>query len=656
MPQIKLRHKQTNSRFSLLATMLIIACGYFALTRLALFIVSFPLVDPTASVFFELTAIGLIYDLAFFAFASIPFVLYISFLPNKAWTSRFNRALVHIVSFLILYAIGFVALAEWFFWDEFTVRFNFIAVDYLVYSREVTNNIIESYPLVRLLIGLLLLSTLLYITLLRPRLNHALNVVEPFNKRTRLATILLLAPVMFFFLLGQSTRSFSDNNYLNELASNGPYQFFAAFRNNELDYNTFYSTLPDDQASNLLKQNVFRKTDHLRLSNKPYSLARSIINPAGEKPLNVVLIMVESLSAKYLGKFGNTEGLTPNLDRLSEQSLFFNQFYATGTRTTRGLEAVTLSIPPTPGRSIVKRLGRETGMWSLGNVLKTQGYNTQFIYGGDGYFDNMNAFFSGNGYTVIDKSNIPDDQVIFSNAWGVSDEDLFNTTLNQADKANTQGSPFFFHLMTTSNHRPYSYPAGRIDIASGSGRNGAVKYTDWAIGSFIEQAKTKPWFNNTVFVIVADHCAGSAGKTALPLDKYHIPLLIYAPAQIQSKTVNTLSSQIDLAPTILSILNVSYDSFAFGNDILSMQKSDERALIGNYQHLGLYANHRLSILSLRKAMSIVQYGQEQGVTNVRSINEADEQTKRNIAYYQGASYIYQNRLNTYPLLGTQDAN
>jgi len=350
------------------------------------------------------------------------------------------------------------------------------------------------------------------------------------------------------------------------LASYAHYQFFASFTNNYLDYNTFYSTLPDDQASNLLKQNVFRKTDHLGLSNKPSSLARSIITPAGEQPLTFVLIMVESLSANYLGKFGNTEGLTPNLDRLSEQSFFFNQFYATGTRTTRGLEAVTLSIPPTPGRSIVKRLGRETGMWSLGNVLKTQGYNTQFIYGGDGYFDNMNAFFSGNGYTVIDKSNIPDDQVIFSNAWGVSDEDLFNTTLNQADKANTQGSPFFFHLMTTSNHRPYSYPAGRIDIASGSGRNGAVKYTDWAIGSFIEQAKTNPWFNNTVFVIVADHCAGSAGKTALPLDKYHIPLLIYAPAQIQSKTVNTLSSQIDLAPTILSILNVSYDSFAFCND------------------------------------------------------------------------------------------
>lgn len=651
-----IKPNKTGSRFQSLHSMLVIACSYFILTRLTLFIASLPFVDQNISHFLELNFIGLIYDFAFLAYASIIFIVYLVALPNRWWSSRFNRLISHTISFVILYGMGFVAVAEWFFWDEFNVRFNFISVDYLVYRREVTDNIAESYPIISLLLLLLLITSLIYAVWVRPRLNHALDSTEPFSKRCFIGASLLALPVLFFFLLDQQTRTFSDNNYLNEVASNGPYQFFAAFRNNELDYDTFYATLPDDQASKLLKQNVLADRAKITFPNKPYSIERNIASIGKKKPMNVVLIMVESLSANYLGSFGNTEALTPNLDDLAEKSLFFENFYATGTRTTRGLEAVTLSIPPTPGRSIVKRLGRESGMWSLGNVLKDKGYNTQFIYGGDGYFDNMNTFFKGNGYDIIDKSDIPEEQISFSNAWGVSDEDLLKKTLDQADKASVQGEPFFFHIMTTSNHRPYSYPEKRIDIPSGTGRQGAVKYTDWAIGNFIAQAKNKPWFNNTIFVIVADHCAGSAGKTNLPIDKYHIPLFIYAPSILQAKPIETLSSQIDLAPTILSLLNVSYNSFAFGKDILSMRKDEERALIGNYQHLGLYSNQRLSILSPRKEMSVVQLNSEKNITKVQSISEPDEHMMSNIAYYQGASYIYKNRLNKYTLKREQYAN
>lgn len=647
---------KAGSRFQSLLTMLIVACSYFILTRLTLFIASLPFTDQNMSRFLELNFIGLTYDFAFLAYASIIFIVYLVVLPNRWWSSRFNRLISHAVSFISLYGMGFIAVAEWLFWDEFNVRFNFISVDYLVYRREVTDNIAESYPIISLLLLLLLITSLIYVVWVRPRLNHALDSTEPFSKRCFIGSSLLALPILFFFSLDQQARTFSDNNYLNEVASNGPYQFFAAFRNNELDYETFYATLLDDQASKLLKQNVLTDRAKITFPNKPYSIERNIANTGKQKTMNVVLIMVESLSARYLGSFGNTEALTPNLDDLSEKSLFFKNFYATGTRTTRGLEAVTLSIPPTPGRSIVKRLGRESGMWSLGNVLKDKGYNTQFIYGGDGYFDNMNTFFKGNGYGIIDKSDIPEEQITFSNAWGVSDEDLLKVTLDQADKVSAHGEPFFFHIMTTSNHRPYSYPENRIDIPSGTGRQGAVKYTDWAIGNFIAQAKNKPWFNNTIFVIVADHCAGSAGKTNLPIAKYHIPLFIYAPSILPAKPIKTLSSQIDLAPTILSLLNVSYNSFAFGKDILSMRKDEERALIGNYQHLGLYSNNRLSILSPRKEMSVVQLNTQQNITNVQSVSEPDEHMMSNIAYYQGASYIYKNRLNKYTLKREQHAN
>jgi phosphoglycerol transferase MdoB-like AlkP superfamily enzyme len=268
-------------------------------------------------------------------------------------------------------------------------------------------------------------------------------------------------------------------------------------------------------------------------------------------------VTVESLSASFLTRFGETRGLTPFLDGLRAESLFFERFYATGTRTVRGLEAVTLSMPPTPGRSIVKRIGRESGHWSLGRVLREHGYAARFLYGGRGYFDNMNAFFRGNGYAITDQSSVPDTQIGFANAWGMSDEDLYRQVLAEADRAAAAGMPFFFHVMTTSNHRPYTFPEGRIDIPSGSGRKGAVKYTDYALGQLFAAARERPWFDDTLFVILADHTHGAAGREALPLQRYHIPLWLYAPRHVVPGIVTQPASQVDLAPTLLGLLGIA---------------------------------------------------------------------------------------------------
>jgi phosphoglycerol transferase MdoB-like AlkP superfamily enzyme len=157
-----------------------------------------------------------------------------------------------------------------------------------------------------------------------------------------------------------------------------------------------------------------------------------------------------------------------------------------------------------------------------------------FVYGGRGYFDNMNAFFSGNGYRVVDQSSVDEAEIHFKNAWGMADEDLYRQTLKLADADYARQQPFLLQLMTTSNHRPYTYPDNRIDIKSGNGRDGAVKYTDYAIGQFLEQARQKPWFDNTIFIFVADHTAGSAGKEDLPITNYQIPLFIYAPKMIEA--------------------------------------------------------------------------------------------------------------------------
>lgn len=253
--------------------------------------------------------------------------------------------------------------------------------------------------------------------------------------------------------------------------------------------------------------------------------------------------------------------------------------------------------PQTAGRSIVKRIGRESGFASLGQQLNAVGCDSVFVYGARGYFDNMNAFFSGNGYRVVDHSSLNEADIHFKNAWGMADEDLYRETLKLADADYAQQKPFLLQLMSTSNHRPYTYPEGRIDIKSGNGRDGAVKYTDYATGQFLSDARKKPWFNNTIFIFVADRTAGSAGKEDLPITNYQIPLFIYAPKLINARESAQLASQIDLAPTLLGLLNMNYQSTFFGRNLLQENTLAPRVVAGNYQHAGLFDGNNLAMLS-----------------------------------------------------------
>ncbi len=598
--------------------------------------------DEAGSASLSVFAIGLLYDLAFLVYAIVPLAIYFLICPPALWRTRGHRWLLQGMMTVSLFVMLFVAIAEWLFWDEFGVRFNFIAVDYLVYSDEVLNNILESYPVGKLLSALAVIAIALSFALFKP-VKSALRAGLP-SWRQRLATIaglLVMAGISMQLVDQQTPRGQGGNAYQHELASNGPYQFFAAFRNNELDYQQFYSTLPKEESARLMLAELNEPNARFT-GTDPLDIRRAITNPGAVRAPNIVLVTIESLSAKYLGSNGDTRGLTPYLDELRKQSLYFNNFYATGTRTDRGLEAITLSMPPTPGRSIVKRVGRESGFASLGQQLSAVGYDAVFVYGGRGYFDNMNAFFRGNGYRVVDQTSVDESQIHFKNAWGMADEDLYNQALNLADNDFAKKQPFLLQLMTTSNHRPYTYPEGRIDIKSGNGRDGAVKYTDYAIGKFLETARTKPWFNNTVFVFVADHTAGSAGKEDLPIENYQIPLFIYAPKLIEARESAQLASQIDLAPTLLGLLNLDYQSTFFGRNLLQENQLPPRVLVGNYQHLGLFDGKDLAILSPRQGLR--RHDQALGESLESKSSTADPLVARAITYYQNASYGFKENL------------
>jgi phosphoglycerol transferase MdoB-like AlkP superfamily enzyme len=514
---------------------------------------------------------GLAFDLVTLILLLPAVLLLESVLGTRKQPGRMRHAAILAVATLVFYALGFGVMAEWFFWDEFGVRFNFIAVDYLVYTREVVGNIRESFP-VGTLLGTLAVGTLALVWASRSWL---LRTAKPAARRsTRVAAWLTSAALAagLTSVWSMDARR-GGNEYQKELSANGLYSLAYAFGNNEIDYFDFYATHPPSPGA------------------PNASLPRIV--PA-TPPKNVVIITLESLSSSFMAHGGNTRGLTPNLDRLADEGLFLSNLHATGNRTVRGLEALSLAIPPLPGHSIIWRK-HNRNLETLGAVLADHGYVNRFMYGGYARFDNMDAYFAGNHYQPIDRGQFPERHRGFGNIWGLADEHLYDYALEQMDRDAASGKPFLMHLMTTSNHTPFTFPEGRIDLPRG--RPGAVKYSDWAVGRFIEMARAKPWFKDTVFVLVADHCASSKGRVSLPPENYHIPAIVYSPAHLAPHTDTRLASQIDLVPSVLDLLGLPEHTHFMGRSVLHAYPDRGRAFIATYQKLGYLTPDQLIVLS-----------------------------------------------------------
>ncbi len=615
--------------------MAIIFFSFQFLIRLSFIIWEFQNIEIT---FFEIVKLFFIsswFDLTTFSFFLIPYILYLISLPYKFHLGKIDRILTKICYFILIYLLTYDVVAEWIFWDEFNVRYNFIAVDYLIYTDEVLANIWQSYPVIWLLIAIALFSLAIFYLIKNLLLLNLSKKIFYFRSRLAHGLIYSFLTISLFLASDPHHSEISINNHVNEIAKNGIFSLFSAFRNNELNYDKFYLTSYKDKNLPHIQDLLNKNKDKIIFTSEDKNdITRLIPGNDKEQKKNVIVVMIESFSADFMDKFGGKtfgKGLTPNLDKLADESLFFTKFYATGTRTVRGMEAITLGIPPTPGRSIVKRKNNEN-LASIGFVFKDRDYDTKFIYGGYGYFDNMNYFYENNGFDIIDRSKFTKEEQTFANAWGLCDEDLFNKTIKEANKSYQDNQKFMYMVMTTSNHRPYTFPKNDANIPTKGGKRPAgIRYTDYAIGKFLEKAKKQDWFNDTVFVFIADHTAGSAGRLELTEEKYHIPLLIYSPSFIKANKFNRLTSQIDFAPTLLGLLNFSYYSRFYGQDVLNDKDYKPHSFIGTYQKIGYKKDGILTILKPKKTFA--QYDEDGNLLS--DVNE--KLLLETISYYNHAS-------------------
>lgn len=476
----------------------------------------------------------------------------------KVW-----RRFTYVWVLLSLVLLVFLEAATPGFIHEYDVRPNRIFVEYLKYPHEVFGMLWQGFK-TELFFGLLmtLLALVAVAKLLKPWrkaeakwANPAVWLVWPL---ILLLTVLGVRSTLSHRPANPALFAITQDSMVNSLILNSTYSvFYAAYSlQHEAKSSAIYGKLSREKIFALTGAQA---TDIPTLTTLVPSVKR-------DKPLNLVILLQESLGAGFVESLGG-KPVTPNLEKLKTEGIWFTHLYATGTRSVRGIEAVVTGFQPTPSDSTVKLDLSQKNFFTLASLLSRRGYLTEFIYGGESHFDNMRSFFMGNGFQQI--TDQPDfKQPVFVASWGASDEDLMNKTHEQLMAHHACGKPFFTLAFSSSNHAPFEFPDGRIALYEQpkATDNNAVKYADYAIGEFFKKAKASPYWNDTVFLVVADHDIRVRGDSLVPIEHFHIPALILGGA-VQPKTVDAIASQIDLPVTMLSLMGIEAHHPMTGHDL-----------------------------------------------------------------------------------------
>lgn len=589
--------------------------------------------------------IGLRFDLAVLACLLVPLWLWLMFIPDRWLAGRTHRYVLYAKALAWNYLFLFLGVIEYVYFQEFDTRLDFVAVNYLIYPREVFVNIWESFPIVKIS-GLTAAAALAVFGIVRPFISKSLETGAGVFRRSRmlfLGTVFVLASTL---TVSWETSEFSPNRVLNQVSMNGLYSLIYAAWTKDLDYHHYYPAVPEQESFARLKK-YFARPGESFVANSGNPIEREISAKGPLRRMNVVIIVEESLGLDLLGpRPGDTVSLTPEIDRLAGQSLFFTNFYATGNRTDRGLEAILTSFPPMPGKSILRRKYSDN-IASIARVLRDAGYRTEFIYGGRGMFDGMRPFMTANGFDqFIEQKDYEHPTHVTS--WGVCDEDIFHKALSEFDRFHTEGKPFLGVIMTVSNHRPFTFPRGRVPYdPDKKARHHAVAYADWAVGDFFRQVRRRDYASNTIFVLLGDHGERVTGAQNVPIRSYEIPLIIHAPALFpEARRVTALGSSIDVTPTILGLLGLPYRSVFYGRDMLHDTSAANFALMSHNLDAAWFDGRRMIMIGIPKKIQMFQYDpHSRALTpDPEPIGNHQEEINDAISFFQSGFDLYYYKL------------
>jgi phosphoglycerol transferase MdoB-like AlkP superfamily enzyme len=566
----------TSGPYAPLLAMFALSLVVMSVSRFGLVVWKLDRVDAThqlANVLLQ----GLRVDIILLSLLSlIPVLLLPVFTIGKWW--RGWQLLTYFWVILALILMVFLEVATPGFIAEYDVRPNRIFVEYLKYPHEVVSMLWGGFRIH-------IFASLIFITLTMLFMRNFMRPWLTMPSRWSVAKTLITWPLVFILLvlgvrstLGHRPANpaffaITTDSMVNSLVLNSGYSVVYA------TYNLIKEDKSSEMYGKMPREEIFKLTGN-QDTDIP-TLKTLIPSQKRDKPLNLVIILQESLGATFVESLGGVP-VTPNLEKLKDEGIWFEQLYATGTRSVRGIEAVTTGFQPTPADSTVKLSKSQKNFFTIAALLAKQGYRTEFIYGGESHFDNMRGFFTGNGFKhIVEQKDYKNP--VFVGSWGASDEDLLNKTHEQLVAHHQSGKPFFTLAFSSSNHAPFEFPDGRIELYEQpkATDNNAVKYADYAIGEFFKKAKNSPYWKDTVFLIVADHDIRVRGDTLVPIERFHIPGLILG-ADIKPQRLTTVASQIDLPVTVLSLMGINAQHPMTGRDLSSEPVNTEGRAMMQY--------------------------------------------------------------------------
>jgi phosphoglycerol transferase MdoB-like AlkP superfamily enzyme len=558
---------------------------------------------------------GLRFDLVLLGLTMVIPVLLFPLLASTHWLLPAWRLLLRVYLPIVLLLAIFMELATPSFINQFDSRPNYLFFEYLNHPKEVTATLWAAYKFPLIFALVFITATGIVVTRWLRRLVRPITV-------TRVIPVLLVTPLLLVLVLAMvrstldhrpvnpSTVATSRDPLVNELALSSAYTaLYALYEKRHESAGGFrYGQMSDADVIAEVRARTDIPAQDFISEHLPTMHFQWVQEPAGRLK-NLVIIVEESLGAEFVGSMGGLD-LTPNLDELASSGIWFENLYATGTRSVRGLEAIVSGFTPTPARSVVKLPKSQRNFFTLAGLLAQHGYDTSFIYGGESQFDNMRRFFVNNGFErIIDEKDY--DDPVFTGSWGVSDEDLFARAHEEFSRAGDK--PFFSLVFTSSNHSPFQFPDDRIELfdAEKNTVNNAVKYADYALGQFFLAARQSNYWQNTVFLVVSDHNSRVYGSELVPVERFHIPGLILG-GSISPGVFAPVASQIDLAPTLLSLIGVAAEHPMIGHDLTrpEAQHAPGRAIMQFNGTQAYMLGNRVAVL--QKDLPVRQFTYQDG--------------------------------------------
>lgn len=567
--------------------------------------------------------------------------IFIHFLPG--YFSKVGNNILRFYFLIVLVVAIYMENATLPFINEYDVRPNVLFINYLKYPKEVLGTIWATYKLELFLSAVMMFLAGSWFMKSHKSLSIAATNVALWKR------LLLFVPVFFLLFAGirssfehrpanPSDAIISNNRLLNEITKNTlhnvGYAFYSSVKHDGSARG--YGNMPVNEA----RQRVAKRLN-IKLGDESSPFKRlELSHFKTDKPKNLVILLEESLGAQFVSALGGEEGITPHLNALSTQGIMFDNLYSNGTRSIRGIAGTVSGFLPAPGQGVVKRNLAQRDFFTVASLLKGHGYATSFFYGGESRFDNMKSWFSGNGFDeIIEQSSFGSE--VFHGTWGVDDVALVERANKRYKQWSDDGELFVSVIFTSTNHSPFDFPEGKIKLIEGvpehSVKN-AIAYADLAIGRLIELAKSNQYYDDTVFMIIADHNVRVYGDDVIPVNMFRIPGLILG-GGIKPARIAALTSQPDVLATALDLTGLDLEYPILGHSIFSDNKT-ETTLLQYHDIYGLRVGNKIAIIQPDKPSVTYQVVEND---RLKEIEHDDDLEKDAQAFVIMLNELYQRR-------------